>query len=446
MGLIKDKEIQLKEKLKNIIREVGHRNDIKKEIGNEFKSRNLSSLRAAWVFSENLDLNTLTDSEEDIRFLFLFAYVLKKALKGKTDIKIDLDDYFTKVEIEKWSDYKKESKKENIFPIVFEDVTQLSDRIWQTVLTAQQLNKLDAENLLIYNFKTQRNPKITVAGEKINMDVRKVEEIKERLLTGEQCPDQIRLNVLNTGESRPIYNHKNRTLTLNEGCIINIFDGYHRKTANSLALEVNPNLQFNWSVVITHFSEKQAHDFMSQINKQTPIKREYIEQMDYSKPENLVVEAIMDDKLSELAKVMKDDDSYIRFNKALTKKSIIATAVKEKYSEQLNTSTNIRNIARWIVEFTDYLMGLYVDEFINNPYEVKQTSMINHKNMFYGYIALSAKLQNNRQWKELLKKKMESIDFNMTNLLWKDLGMLNNKDANKSLRNKLYNLFEGGVE
>jgi len=29
------------------------------------------------------------------------------------------------------------------------------------------------------------------------MDVRKVEEIKERLLAGEQYPDQIRLNVVN---------------------------------------------------------------------------------------------------------------------------------------------------------------------------------------------------------------------------------------------------------
>lgn len=444
--MIKEKEIQLKEKLRNIIKEIGYKNDIKQEIVSEFKSRNLNALRAAWVFSENLDLNTLTDSEEDIRFLLLFTYALKKGLEGKTNIKINLEDYFTKFEIEKWSDYREEKEQENIYPIVFEDVTQLGDKIWQTALTAQQLNKLDTANLLIYNFKTQRNPKITIAGEKINIDVRKVEEIKERLLAGEQYPDQIRLNVLNTGESRPIYNHKNRTLTLNEGCIINIFDGYHRKTANSLALEINPDLQFTWSVIITHFSEKQAHDFMTQIDKQKPIKKEYIQQMDYSKPENLVIEAIMDDKLSELAKVMKDDDSYIRLNKALTKKSIIATAIREKYGEQLNISTNIRTVARWIVEFTDYLMGLYVDEFINNPYEIKKTSVINHKNMFYGYIALSAKLQNNRQWKELLKQEMESIDFNITNPLWKDLGMLNNKDANKSLRNKLYNLFEGGVE
>ncbi|HHV98178.1 MAG TPA: hypothetical protein GXX36_01165 [Clostridiaceae bacterium] len=441
--MLKEKEMQLKNRLKDIIHAFGHRNDIKQEITNEFRLRNISSLRAAWAFSENLDLNTLTDSEEDIRFLFIFTYALKKALKEKTDIKINLEDYFTKTEIEKWSDFKEEKEQESIYPIVFKDVTQLSDRIWQTALTAQELNKLDAENLLIYNFKTQRNPKITVAGEKINMDVKKVEEIKERLLAGEQYPDQIRLNVLNTGETRPVYNSRNRTLTLNEGCIINIFDGYHRKTANALALEVNPDLQFMWSVIITYFSEKQAHDFMSQIDKQKPIKKEYIQQMDYSKPENLVIEAIMDDKLSEIAKVMKDDDSYIKLNKALTKKSLVATAIREKYNEQLNTSTNIRAVARWIVEFTDYLMGLYVDEFINNPYEVKKVSVINHKNMFFGYIALSAKLQNNRQWKELLRQKMESIDFSITNPFWKDIGMLNNKDANKSLRNKLYNLFEG---
>lgn len=443
--MLKDKEIQLKERLKNIIGEIGYNNAIKQEIGEEFKSRNLSALRALWLFSENLDVNALTDSEEDIRFLFLFTYTLGQALHGKTALRIPVEEYFTKVECEKWSNYKEEPRLKNIYPIVMENVEMITDKIWQTVMTAQQLNHMDADNLLIYNFKTQRNPKITVSGEKINIDTGKVNAIKERLLNNEQYPDPIRLNIVNTGESRPVYSAKNRTLTLLEGCIINIFDGYHRKTANALALEVNPDLQFNWPITITNLSEKQAHDFMAQIDKQKPIKKEYTAQMDYTKAENLVVDAIIDDKLSELSKVMKDDDAYIRLNRALTKKSIIAEAIREKYDEQLALRTNIRKVARWIVEFTDYLMGAYTDEFIVNPYKVKETQVINHKNMFYGYIALSAKLYGNKNWKELLKQKMESIDFSKDNQRWKDFGMLNPKDANKVLRNKLYNLFEGGL-
>lgn len=444
--MLKEKEIQLKNKLKNIIKEIGYMNDIKQDIVMEFKSRNLNGLRAAWVFSENLDLDTLTNSEEDIRFLFLFSYILNKVLKDKNiDITIDVQDYFTQVEYNKWKDYKEEKQSDNVFPLVFKGVQQVGERIWQTVLTAQELNKLNYDNLLIYNFNTQRNPKITALGLQINIDKRKVNEIKERMLNGEQYPDPIILNILNNGESQIDYNKKDEILTIFEGSIINIVDGFHRKTATALALEENPELDFKWQITFTFLSEKAAHDYMSQKDKQKPMKREWIEQKDYTKPENLVVELIADDKLSELAKVMKDDDAYIRFNRALTKKSVIAQAVKECYEEQLNISSNIRKVAKWIIEFTDYLMGLYSEEFITNPYKIKETSIINHKNMFYGYIALSAKLQNNKNWKEILQQKMNSIDFDKNNQLWKDLGMLNQRDANKTLRNKLYNLFTEGL-
>ena len=78
----------------------------------------------------------------------------------------------------------------------------------------------------------------------------------------------------------------------------------------------------------------------------------------------------------------------------------------------------------------------------------KETSLINNKNMFYGYIALSKQLQGNSKWEDLMKQKIESIDFGISNKLWKDIGLLNNKnkDISKVLRNKLYKLFtEEGV-
>lgn len=78
-----DKEQQLKLKLKNIIAEMAHDNSLKQFVMDEFKSRNLSSLRSAWIFSENLDIDTLTDSEEDIQFLYLFSSALNQALKEK---------------------------------------------------------------------------------------------------------------------------------------------------------------------------------------------------------------------------------------------------------------------------------------------------------------------------------------------------------------------------
>ena len=447
--MIKEKEIQLKEKLKIFIKNYGHDNTIKKFITDEFKSRNIKSsdvLRGTWVFTSNLDLNTLSDEEDDIRFLFLFSYSLNKALKSEGILPLDLENYFTKVEIDKWEEYKEEGKSKTIFPKVIKNAVELRDNIWQCVFTAQELASWEEDNLLLYNFKTQRNPKITAAGEKINLDINKVYQIKERLLKGDQYPDPIILNCI--GEVRPTFNGKNGIgdLIFNEGTVINVVDGYHREVANALAVEENLELNFKWQITFTFLSLSQAHDYMAQKDKQKPIKKEYIAQMDYSLVENLAVDAIIDDKLSELAKVMKDDDAYIKNNRALTKKSIIAKAIIENYEEQLETSINIRAISNWIVEFTDYLMGSYIKEFITNPYEIKKNSMINHKNMFYGYIALSSELYNNSDWKILMKEKIESIDFNNEAQLWKDLGMVNNTDdANKTLRYKLYNFFKGGA-
>jgi len=41
----------------------------------------------------------------------------------------------------------------------------------------------------------------------------------------------------------------------------------------------------------------------------------------------------------------------------------------------------------------------------------------------------------------LLKEKMGSIDFSKKNPLWENIGLLDCKDAAKTLREKLYNLF-----
>ena len=123
--MIKQKELELKNKLKIIIREVGYDNSIKQSVMDEFRLRNLNALRAAWIFSENLDLDTLTDSEEDIQFLYIFSHALNKALKEKNmDMLSDYQSYFTKVEIDQWDNYKEEEQDE-IFPIVFKGVIEI---------------------------------------------------------------------------------------------------------------------------------------------------------------------------------------------------------------------------------------------------------------------------------------------------------------------------------
>lgn len=441
--MLKEKQNLLKEKLNNIFDKIGHLDEVKQEIGKEFISRNLSPYRAMNVWMRNEPLETISDSDNDIKFLFLFSLALENAL-AKFNIEhiyLNTKEYFTNVEYNQWKNYKEEEIKDNVYPIVFENVQQLSERIWQTTITAQQLAELDADNLLLYNFKTQRAPKITVSGIKIDFDKNKTFEIRDRILNGEQFPDHIKLNILNNFQEKIHYDPKKQVLTIGEGSIINIFDGYHRKVANSLVIEENPEIDFTWGLIITNLSETAAKDYMIQIDKQKHIKREQIKAWDLNKKENLVVKVISDDKISKLAKVMKDQELEIKHERGLVTKNIIAEAIAENY--HLDETTDIRAIGNWIVEFTDYLFSLYPKEFITNPYVITKQSVINYKNMFYAYIALSAKLKDNPNWKEIVSDKMQSIDFDKENQLWKDIGLVTNR-VNKVLRNKLYELITEG--
>lgn len=439
--MLKEKEQLLKNKLKGILSEISHMNDVKQSVMDGFKFRNLSSLRAAWLFQKNLELDSLTDSEEDTQFLFIFSYELNKALKEKNmDMLNDYQNYFTKIENEQWENYKEQEESEDIFPLTFKGVTEIYPNYWQTTLTAQEVERLNKANILIYNPNTQRGYKVTKKNIGIDVNPKKVEEIAERMLSGEQIPDDLKLNVLKTGEEKIFYNPKSKILTISEGSIINIFDGFHRKSGNSIALSKNPDLEFVWPIKITNFTEIKTHDFMTQINKQSPINLDVLITKDYSKNENLVVDKIMDSK-GDLATIAKDTDAFVKSDRALTTKPIIAEAIADNYTE-LDSAMNRDDIAKWIVEFTNYLMGYYQEEFISNPYEIKKISYINNMNMFYGYIALSAVLKNNKDWKEVLKKKVESINFDVNNPIWREIGIIKDNKIGKPTKNKLYKLFK----
>lgn len=447
--MLKEKQLQLQERLNTIIHGLisDSRNwdKIKASVVSEFKERNLSLMRASFAMSGKLDLRTLTNDENDIMFLFIFSYALDKAMEGNENIQINVEEYFTQYEVAKWKNYIAEKTAENIYPLVIKNVQYVNPNMWQTVMSAQELHEMNVANMLVYNFKTQRNPKVTALGEKINIDKKKIAEIKNRMLENKQKADNIILNVVDDGESRVEYNEQDGELIIYEGSVINIVDGHNRKTANSIAVTENPGLEFNWQITFTFYTENQAYDYMAQKNKQTPMRKEYIKVRDYNKPENMVVKLIMDDMISELAKKTQDTEEYIKNNRALTKKSILAQAILDNYGEQLKASINLRKIAKWIVEFTDHLMASYEKEFISDPYRIKQSSMINHKNMFAGYIALSAELYGNKEWENLLQKKMESINFSVDNPMWRDMGIKSNYDMNKTTREKLYKLFREDV-
>ena len=272
---------------------------------------------------------------------------------------------------------------------------------------------------------------------RIRLDKTKVGQITEGLLSGEQFPDAIGINILHDESDEVSF--KNGDLTVFSGQM-NIFDGQHRKVSNSLAVEKFPDLNYNWVIMVTNYNEIKAQRAMVQINKQKPMKQEHVKILDTTKLGNVVVDAIRDGN-SEIGMLIRDSDDELKHS-GLAKKATLATSVEETFKDKLQNRLQAKPIAKHVASVIDYVMALNIEEFIIHPEESKKTSYIAHKNMFIGYVALAQKLYGlkEEEWQDKVEQALDKIDFSVENPYWKDNGCLET-EMKKSSRNNMYKFF-----
>lgn len=427
--------------LNQMINKYGTNRQVKEYLKKKFLNKNLLSSYSVKIITKRLELETLDiKNNKDLFVLYVFTEGLYEALKlkDKNDeyiglesdiIKLNVKDYFTQSEVEYFSKHTYITKEKEGYPYTFQNMLKVAEGHYTGIISAQDLALIDKANDIIYNFNTQRNAKIDVFGVKrINVNSSKIQEITDNLLNGKQFADEIKINILRNGDDEIEF-------ATSDGVVgelkvvsgeMNIFDGFHRKTANQLAVIKNPELQFNWKLTITNFTEQKAQDFMVQINKQTPIKKEYINTLDKSKIENLVVDLIVDNPLFELSDKVKNTEQELRYG-GYTKKSLLAIAIADNYKDLLTHKSMAKPISDWIVNFLNY-----ISQFLTNNYST-------NKYMFMSYIALSKELYGVDDWVNIVSNVMTSYDFskgNENNIYISNLP----SNLNKTAKNNLYKL------
>lgn len=429
--------------LNQMINKYGTNRQVKEYLKSKFIDKNLLSSYPMKILTKRLELETLDiKNDKELFVLYVFTEGLQEALRlrdrndeyiGLEDdiAKLDVKYYFTVSEQQYFAKHSYTKDKEEGYPYTFSNMLKVAEGHYTGIISAQDLALIDKANDIIYNFNTQRNARIDVFGiKRINVNNKKIQEITENLLSGKQFADEIKINILRNGDDEIEFSTTNGVigdLTVVSG-EMNIFDGFHRKTANQLAIIKNPDLHFNWKLTITNFTEQKAQDFMVQINKQTPIKKEYINTLDKNKIENLVVDLIVDNPLFELSDKIKSTEQELRYG-GYTKKSLIATAIIDNYGDLLTSKSMAKPIADWIVNFVNY-----VSQFLND------NNFSTNRYMFMSYIALSRKLYGIDNWVDIVSKKISSYDFtknNENNIYISNL----TSNLNKTTKNKLYNLF-----
>jgi len=449
--MLLEKSVELMQELNILIQKYSSNNKVRNIIIEEFDKHNMRGDLAIEIINEKRELSTLNiDEGKDLILLFIFTNAMLKALifkeeandltLGKPDeiSKINPDIYFLPKEIVDMTNYKQEKKLNSKQRHVFHNMTRRAEGHYSGPMTNKNLSSIDAVNDILYSFETQRDPIIDVYGMKrIRIDKNKIETITNRLLSGTQFSDDIKLNLLQDGEDELEFNEKTGDLTIISGSLM-IFDGYHRKTAGVQAQKLNPSLDFTWGLVITNFSEKRTQEFMSQINEQKRMSSKHIKNLDSSKMGNIAVNVLKDIETSEFAQNIRESDAELKFSGVVIK-SLLAQSIEEVYGEKLTRST-AKPISTHIANVMDYIIQSNMEEFISNHDALSYKTHIAHKNMFAGYVALSEHLYQVSGWEDIIDEALGKVDFSVNNPYWKDIGVLET-DMKKSTRNNLYKFF-----
>jgi hypothetical protein len=158
---------------------------------------------------------------------------------------INPDEWFNQVEIEECLKIIDEDEDKDVFPIIIDNVTKVKDDFYHTFLSVQEIAKLYSNNVITYNFNTQRNKKMrkTKDGliEAVNYNRKSVTEITAGILDGTFIANHIKLNILQTGEEDFIY--QNRKLTINKASEIDIIDGFNRSLSIIAAVEADSTIE-----------------------------------------------------------------------------------------------------------------------------------------------------------------------------------------------------------
>ena len=428
--MIKDRE-ELEVNIKDAVQKHNPKKKILRFISNQFSERGMQTGKVQDVWTQRKETETLTEVE---------LYLLTKYLYEQThENRINPTDYYTKVEIQDGDNYK-EIKQENKInypkePLIFDNVIKVNDNQYLFIMEGKTLKDLNDSQIISYNFDTQRDPKYKTDnfGDLIkiaNVNDNSVAEIAQDISFNKFISNTITLNLLADGNDE--FQFIKNKLIIKSGQI-NIIDGFHRNLANIKALAENPNIDTVWEIRFTNWTVDKANNFIEQEDKRNKIDKRYMYSVIATDKWGNKVVKFLNNSDSDIAGRISASISLLKSGVALTLSDLMSDAIDELWT--LKNNMEAKNLSEWLVEFFDYLLGTYHDEFTR--YE--QPTVIKYPAMFIGYVTLAHKIEGNTDWKSKLKCTIDSIDFSKDNTAWEEMGIM------KANGNMSFNIKKGNL-
>lgn len=437
--MLKDKS-ELIQNLTTAIESFKHKRNVVKQIKNNLGEYNISAGNIQKWINHPEEIENI-----DERTLCLFAEAVYMTTANLT---VNPKDYFTERQIKEVKTTYEAIEEEKItFPYTFENVIKINDEMFFVQISDKNLKRLLDSNLIQYNPEVQREARTKTDKEGNIIQIPKVfpksiKEIKQLRKTGELFSTVLtfnaRLGTSETGEEL-VYDSKNNTLTITEGTLLDCLDGFHRLTALSQALTEDPSMdEMIFPLCIVNFSTKIAQNYFSQINTTNPIDKSRLSEMNQNKQSNFIAKQIQLN--SELRGKVSTSDRIAPKSNFLVSFYILSNAIEEVFN--IKDKLTAIEVSRYLTDFFNSLVLNFYNEFHENIVEVREKSLINANQMFYGYVVLAKRMRDENIPLSYLKDIVSDIDFSKENPLWTEMGVLN-QDLNvkNNIKNKIKQFF-----
>jgi hypothetical protein len=434
LGDRRELESNLVEAIKTIKRKKKIINDIKEELMNKYDI--MGGTVSEWFSDPESKLPEL-----DLRELYL---INEQVFLKTGNMNLNPEDYFTPVEVKESRKFSAEVKRSDFdFPITLTNATVVGNAAYTVPMSIQTINKLLSNNLLTYDFDLQREAKFKRGRDnsiRIQPTVNKksVQEIEDHLLNSTLVPTTLVFNCMTrsaTSGNEITYDATTREITINSGTEMAIVDGWHRCSAVVRALQKQPDLEFNFSVLITNFSTRQSQQYQAQIAKANPISKIRVQELEANRHSDSVVRQLREE--SDLKGLISQTNRVHSLNKELVSYNVLADTIDEQF--KMTNKAEAMDVGDFLVDYFNILLGSFSEDFLDNPVDSKKKSLLTENSMFVGYIVLARKMFEADIKPKELRKYIKNINFNKDNPLWQEIGVLDSKgrmeDTTKVRRN-----------
>ena len=217
-------------------------------------------------YKHNIPINITTDilnGERTIKDCSPFIiYCLVEKIRPSV-----IPKWFTKNDINDFKDKKYFENKIKL-PLSFNAIDITEDQ-WTTKINFRYLVEMKNCNFIRYNERTQRTPKQKNGYFEIDINLKTIKEIRDKMKRKIYIPTPITLNIPEDAD----VSYLNGILALNHLDHLDILDGYHRLAAAEQQCQLDTNFDYVTELRIVQYNESKAKQFIYQEDQKTKMKK-----------------------------------------------------------------------------------------------------------------------------------------------------------------------------